>query len=232
MRVSLVGRLVVCALLVAGFVALGSVVNTPPSDATTNVSVSTVPYVVQGPCSSSNLVLSNRVVNTPEAFTVTITANAPLCNPVFAKAVVYLMPGDGVAWPQKLAAIEPFTIDKAGVYTVTFVKGCDPAQFDIVTGAAPGTITPGGAAHGPLLFPDTNTALQWWGRECPEPTTTTGSTTSTSTTGVTTSTTSTTSSTTTTPTSTSSTTTTAPVPTTVPQALPAPITPGTPKVAG
>ena len=223
MRVSL-GRMVVCVLLAVAFVALGSVVNTPDSEATTNVNVSTVHYVVQGPCSSTNLVLSNRVVNTPEAFTVTITANAPLCNPVFAKAVVYSMPGDGVAWPQQLAAVKPFTIDKAGVYTVTFTKGCDPAQFDIVTGVTPGTITPGGAAHGPLLFPDTDTALQWWGKQCPTPTTTgTSSTTTTSTTTVTT---------TTTPVTTS--TTTVPVTTTTPVEIapPASIVRTQPRLAG
>ena len=106
-------------------------------------------------------------------FVLRITLDRPLCEPVDASAVIYSMPGDGVAWPQQLKQAKRFTLMDAGITTVTFIKGCDPVQFDVVTGDTPETITPLTAPT--LLFPfDINTAEQWWG--CAVPTTTTSTT--------------------------------------------------------
>ena len=104
----------------------------------------------------------------PESFVLNIVINAPLCQPIDAKAVIYGMPGGGEAWPQTLVETLPFTILEAGSYEVTFTKTCDPVQFDVLTGETPEVIAPLGAWHGPLLFPlDVNTSLQHFG--CPEP---------------------------------------------------------------
>ena len=90
------------------------------------------------------------------------------------------MPGDGVAWPQTLVEAKSFVIDRVGVTEVEFAKGCDPVQFDVVTGATPPSISPLGEMHGPLLVADVGTAQQYWGTPCTEPTSTTSPTTTTS----------------------------------------------------
>ena len=107
-------------------------------------------------------------------FSLEITLDRPLCDPLEASAVIYSMPGNGVAWPQKLKQVEKFTLKDAGTTKITFLKNCDPVQFDVVTGETPESITPLTAPM--LLFPfDIKTAEQWWG--CPVPTTTTTTTT-------------------------------------------------------
>ena len=103
-------------------------------------------------------------------FSLEITLDRPLCDPLEASAVIYSMPGNGVAWPQKLKQAEKFTLKSAGTTKIVFTKTCDPVQFDVVTGETPEVITPLTAPM--LLFPfDIKTAEQWWG--CPLPTTTT-----------------------------------------------------------
>ena len=92
-------------------------------------------------------------------------------------AAVYAMPGRGVALPQQLVETERFTLQRAGTVEVVFSKGCQPVQFDIVTGATPDSIAPWSAWHGPLLFPmDTSSSLQHWGNGCGASTTTVPST--------------------------------------------------------
>lgn len=124
------------------------------------------------PCRDAKSALSPHATSTSTTFVLTIDVNAPLCTPVSAKAVVYAMPGNGVAWPQQLVKVVPFTISQAGTVTVTFEKGCGAAQFDVLTGATPQTIN-NGLEHGPLLFQDVNTAQQYWGAPCSDVTTTT-----------------------------------------------------------
>ena len=125
----------------------------------------------QGDCQSSLLALKNTAGETATTFALRILVSAPLCDPITATAVVYAMPGDGVAWPQQLVETKDFVIREAGVITVTFAKTCNPVQFDVLVGATPRTIDPLGEWHGPLLFPlDTGTSLQYFG--CTSPTTT------------------------------------------------------------
>ena len=101
-------------------------------------------------------------------FSLEITLDRPLCDPLEASAVIYSMPGNGVTWPQKLKQVEKFTLKSAGTTKIVFTKTCDPVQFDVVTGETPEVITPLTAPM--LLFPfDIKTAEQWWG--CPLPTT-------------------------------------------------------------
>ena len=72
-------------------------------------------------------------------------------------------PDTSYAWPQELATYEYFTLGDAGDTVITFLKGCDPLQFDVIRseGAgvdadAPQFIDPAsGDMHGPLLFPPT-----------------------------------------------------------------------------
>ena len=125
----------------------------------------------QGDCRPPLLALKNTAGETDTTFALRILVSAPLCDPITATAVVYAMPGDGVAWPQQLVETKDFVIREAGVITVTFAKTCNPVQFDVLVGATPRTIDPLGEWHGPLLFPlDTGTSLQYFG--CTSPTTT------------------------------------------------------------
>jgi len=91
-----------------------------------------------------------------------------LCTPLSAKAVVYQMPGNpftGPAWPQTLKEVKTFSISQQGDTVISFGKGCDPVQFDILTGDTPQVINTG-VDHGPLLFPlNTNTAYQHPGNQ-------------------------------------------------------------------
>jgi hypothetical protein len=154
---------------------------------------------VQGFCLPALLALTNKVSSSDDTFVITVTASAPLCSAVKASAVIYSMPGGGVAWPQELFEVVPFTIKNAGVTEITFKKDCNPVQFDVVTGETPQTISPISVWHGPMLFPvDLSTAQQHWGFPCPPPTTTTTASTTTTSTTIGTTTTSTTIGTTTT----------------------------------
>lgn len=114
-----------------------------------------------------------KYATSDKEFSLEITLDRPLCDPLEASAVIYSMPGNGVAWPQKLKQAKKFTLSDAGTTKITFLKDCDPVQFDVVTGETPEQITPLTAPM--LLFPfDIKTAEQWWG--CPVPTTTTTTT--------------------------------------------------------
>ncbi len=128
-------------------------------------------------CLPPFLALRHSVGGDAQTFSLRIEVTAPLCSRIDAVAVIYAMPGNGVAWPQTYVTSKGFSLQQPGVTEVVFTKGCDPVQFDVVTGPTPPTISPDGVWHGPLLFPlDLNTSQQWWG--CgPDPTTTTSSTT-------------------------------------------------------
>jgi hypothetical protein len=180
--------------------------------------VSFVAQPSSAPCAVFPAGVIRNVGSTATTFTVTIVVPRNLCTPVGATAAVYAMPSATVAWPQTLVSRTPFTMQQSGTYTVTFSKGCDPQQFDLIAGTSnsvtPPTIAPTGPWHGPLLFPfDTTTALQWPGN-CTPTTTTTSSTTSTTSTSTTSTTTSSTTSTTVPTSTTTPSSTTTPGPTT------------------
>lgn len=169
------------ALVALGALASPSQAQTELPDGPGSISITQTPSGGGGVCLPPALALRQSVRNTPTTFTLTIRVVAPLCARVNAVAAIYRMPGRGVAWPQTLVTTLPFTLREPGVTVVTFTKGCDPVQFDVITGATPQTISPTGPFHGPLLFPfDLSTSLQWWG--CVPPSTTTTSTTTSTTT--------------------------------------------------
>jgi hypothetical protein len=118
-----------------------------------------------------------RVITTSETdttFTVSIQLLADLCDPIDAKAAIYKMPATG-SWPQTLGIVRPFQIQEAGTTLVTFTKGCERVQFDVLTRETPDWIHPDVIMHGPLLTPDTS--LQFFGTgECVGTTTTAPST--------------------------------------------------------
>ncbi len=194
MRKSVAATALACgvALLLTPALAIASDGDTAsPTTATatpSKISVVETPNPEQGECRPRFASLTNRVSSSATNFVLTVIASAPLCEPVEATAVIYSMPGNGVAWPQQLAEALKFTISQAGTTVITFSKDCLPVQFDVVTGATPQTISPTGEWTGPLLFPlDTATAEQYWGFPCPPPpppttASTTSTTTSTSTT--------------------------------------------------
>ena len=192
-------------LLGAAMVISGGALLLSPGAASaqaSNISIVQTPAAVQGTCAPGTMGLSRVVTSTDAFFKLTITAAAPPCSPIDAVAVIYAMPGGAQQWPQTLAEKAPFTISQAGTTEITFTKGCNPVQFDVVTGATPQTIAPFGEWHGPLLFPlDIETSQQFFGNggDCNENTTTTQATTTTTTTGATTTTTEATTTTTTSP---------------------------------
>ena len=154
-----------------------------PTATPSKISVVETPNPEQGECLPRFASLTNRVSSSATNFVLTVIASAPLCEPVEATAVIYSMPGNGVAWPQQLAEALKFTISQAGTTVITFSKDCLPVQFDVVTGATPQTISPTGEWTGPLLFPlNTATSEQYWGSPCPPRSTTSTSTSTTSTT--------------------------------------------------
>lgn len=164
---------------------VGAGAQADPVEPTSNIAVVQTPSGSDEACQPALTALSNTVHNNPESFVLTVTASAPLCDPIDATAVIYAMPGNGVAWPQELVETADFTISEAGVTEITFTKTCDPVQFDVVTGPTPEVISPLGDKHGPLLFPlDTGTSLQFWGLEegCVDSVTTIAPTSTTSTT--------------------------------------------------
>ncbi len=137
------------------------------------ITITQTPSGAAGPCVPAPLGLTRNVFSDDMVFRLTVIAAAPPCTPIEAKAVVYAMPGNGEQWPQTLVEVVPFTISEAGTTEVTFAKGCDPVQFDVLTGATPQVISPLGERHGPLLFPfDTSTSLQYFGDPACNPTTT------------------------------------------------------------
>jgi hypothetical protein len=153
------------------------------------ISVSFVAGESQGDeCASAEDALSFKKVTTPESYSFVVTVSTDLCTPIDAKAAAYAMPNNrSWPWPQTLVETKEVPLGPAGVTTVTFAKGCDPIQFDLVTGATPETIDPFGEHHGPLLFPHTDqystsgSAYQFWPpRDGCEPTTSTSTPESTS----------------------------------------------------
>lgn len=177
---------IVALALAAAVMAFPSLAGADEGEpAVQNITITQHDSAIQGMCLPSAFVLTRQIRNTSEYFELIVRASAPPCDPINASAVIYSMPGNGVAWPQRLVEKADFTISKAGTTTIRFAKTCDPVQFDVITGAAPDEISPEGEHHGPLLFPlDTETALQYWG--CVDnSTTTTASTTTTSSTSTT-----------------------------------------------
>ena len=142
-------------------------------DPESRIRIEFTPFDNEDPCVPSALGLQRDVESTEEFFRLTVRIEKALCEPIEAKAVVYQMPGGDEEWPQTLVEVEPFTIQEAGAYEVTFLKDeeCIDLQFDVLTGATPDTIAPLGEWHGPLLFPfDVATSEQWFGSaDCPQP---------------------------------------------------------------
>ena len=117
-----------------------------------------------GICLPPALALRQSTRNDGNTFRLIIRVTAPCAHGSTSVAAIYKMPGNGVAWPQTLVQSVPFTLRAPGVTEVIFTKGCDPVQFDVITGATPPKISPQGPFHGPLLFPfDRSTSLQWCG---------------------------------------------------------------------
>ena len=161
--------LALAVLAAAALLALPATAAAQDLDLPSSVDVEFTPSGEDGPCLDPFFALSNTVSDTPETFVLRITVAAPLCSPLEVAAAIYEMPGNGEAWPQTLAERLDFTLDEPGVMVVTFTKGCGAAQFDVLTGDTPETISPTGPWHGPLLFPfDTGTTLQYEGPDCPE----------------------------------------------------------------
>lgn len=157
---------------------LGSSLSTGTAGATGTITVVQTPIPNDGDCDPlGRLQWTYTTESTSEFFKLTVVNPTNLCDPVDAVAAIYAMPKDGSVWPQTLSATEDFTISTASITTITFSKDCDPAQFDVLTGATPPVIAPTGPYHGPLLFPtDVATAEQYNG--CVEPTSSTTSSTS------------------------------------------------------
>ncbi|UDY37571.1 hypothetical protein [Dermatobacter hominis] len=181
--------------------ALGS---TAPVGATGTISVDKTAVPYEGDCvptAMGRLAWTYDVDSTADHFRLSIHNPSTLCDAVDATAVIYEMPVDG-SWPQRLAATEGVTIREASTTVITFTKDCQPAQFDVVTGATPDVIDVSGAHHGPLLFPGaldtseqhhapgctTTTTVSPTSTEAPTSTTAPSSTTTTSSTSSTTST--------------------------------------------
>jgi len=141
-----------------------------------SISIEQGPIGQTGFCLPSVFALSYSAQNTPTAFILTITASPSLCESVDGIAAIYAMPNGASsnfnAWPQTLATKTPFTIQGPGTTTITFTKGCLPAQFDTLAGGSetPPKIDPwGGPFHGPMLFPwpyNIDSAFQWFGGDC------------------------------------------------------------------
>lgn len=101
-----------------------------------------------------------------KAFTLTINAKAPMCEPL--TAVVYAMPDNPFyPWPQTKVEAQTFDVEP-GITTVSFAKGCSSLQFDVVSGRTPDRIQPNtGPMHGPLLFEWFPWSAQmYWGTSC------------------------------------------------------------------
>lgn len=133
------------------------------------ISVSFEPMQSAGDGCANGKAMSLKKVTTPESYSFVVTVPTDLCSPVDATAAAYAMPNNRAwPWPQSLVETEAVVLGEAGVTTITFAKGCDPIQFDLVTGVTPAQIDPLGAHHGPLVFPHTDqyntngSAYQYW----------------------------------------------------------------------
>jgi hypothetical protein len=131
---------------------------------TSSVQVTFTPSTQGEGCVPFPVGVQHAPQNSSSDFRLRVVVTQPLCQPVRATAAIYAMTAYPSAWPQTLTATASFTLGPAGTTVVDFTKGCQAAQFDVVTGATPQVISPTGPWHGPLLFPfDTGTALQWGG---------------------------------------------------------------------
>lgn len=164
---------IMCLVLLTVVVAPGAGATTASAAGAADTSPDiTVTQTTKPPgwfCLPSFLALRPHVTSTPTSFVLTIDAVVKPCNTVTAHAVIYLMPTNGGAWPQTLDQKQTFTISQRGTTTITFAKHCQPAQFDVVTGATPPTIAPWGPWHGLPLFPFQflTTSLQYFpGPDC------------------------------------------------------------------
>ena len=167
------------SIVLAGLVLLlgSSLMGSPSAGATGAITVTETPLAYEGPCVPSALARTSwvpRMESTSAYFRVVFDHPETLCDPIDAVAVVYGMPGNGVAWPQALLSSKAVLIKNAGTTEITFAKDCQPAQFDVVTGETPQKIDefPRGPFHGPLLFPvNLETAQQYFpdSEECGPP---------------------------------------------------------------
>jgi LPXTG-motif cell wall-anchored protein len=117
------------------------------------------------PCVPREQNLTYTTFNDDQIFRLSVFNEAPLCEPLLVKAVVYVMPDNGEQWPQTLEEVVEFTLFEAGQTDIEFTKDaaeeCNALQFDVLTGDTPREIAPLGAWHGPLLFTfDTKTSYQ------------------------------------------------------------------------
>lgn len=185
-RTSIITAAVIAvALAFAGLLAPGTVGAQPEQGSEASIEIVQTPSGGGGFCLPAALAMRQSTSNDATTFRLRITITAPLCSRINAVAAIYSMPGNGVAWPQTLQQTKSFTLREPGVTEVIFTKGCDPVQFDVITGSTPQTIAPWGQWHGPLLFPfDPSTSYQYWGCGPPPTTTTTSSTSSTTTTTI------------------------------------------------
>ena len=168
---ALVATVVAVLSLLVAATPVSATASAPTQPSTSDISITQTPSGGGLPiCLPPLLSLRQTVSETATTFSLRIDVTTRLCAPLEAAAVVYAMPGNGVAWPQTLVERVDFTLQEAGTTVVTFTKRCDPVQFDVITGASPPVIFPFfGDFHGPLLFPfDLSTSLQWFGCVDPE----------------------------------------------------------------
>ena len=178
------------ALVAAGAVVFGVAVAGVAGGAETSISVD---YVAAEPVSEQCVgqdAISMDLDQDDDSLSYAFTLANDLCNPIAAKAAIYAIPDSWLLpWPQTLVSVEEFTLSAAGTTTVTFAKGCDPQQFDVLTGATPQVIN-SGLDHGPLLVAPTGpggaygSAIQYRppAGSCTDNTTSTSSTTTSTTT--------------------------------------------------
>jgi LPXTG-motif cell wall-anchored protein len=129
------------------------------------IKITQTPSGNQGICVPKELGLTYQTYNDDQIFRLSVFNQAPLCEPLLVKAVVYVMPDNGEQWPQTLEEVVEFTLFEAGQTDIEFTKDaaeeCNALQFDVLTGDTPREIAPLGAWHGPLLFTfDTKTSYQ------------------------------------------------------------------------
>ena len=163
--------------LVAAVAATGAIGAAPasaqgpgpaPTTAPSAIATSFTPGPATPGCTAFPFEVTHSAGSTAQAFEIRITLARRLCTPVGATAVVYAMPSYSTAWPQTFVERTSVALQEPGTYVVSFTKGCNPQQFDLLAGTAasitPQVISPTGIWHGPLLFPfDLSTSLQWRG---------------------------------------------------------------------
>ena len=173
--------LAACAALTVVLAACIPSTPNPVPVADEDVLIVHTPSGQQGDCvpasqAAANGTMTATVQDNAADVVMTIDLSASLCEPIEAKAAVYAMPKSGGSWPQRLSYVRPFTLQAAGTTVVTFLKGCDPVQFDVLSGDTPDVIFNGVVNHGPLLF-STTAVMHVAEGECVAPTTTSTSTT-------------------------------------------------------